>query len=319
MDDRTIVLWPDGTPDATGEGEGHNPTLTPMSPQSGSGSGSAVIVCPGGGYDNLDLVTARQTGEWLTSLGILVFILKYRVAPLYHHPAPLMDLQRAIKIIRCRADEFGIGRDRIGVLGYSAGGHVAACAGTLFENGDLEASDPIERWSSRPDALMLIYPVVSMVEYCHLGSRNNLLSMAPRADSDADDILDEMLEKMGMAGVDAEDNLEARTEEKPDEAEVLNEALLESLSVHKQVSSQMPPTFLVHTANDAEVPCENSILLSEALRKKGVPMEFHLYEEGPHGFGLALNQPHLATWTGLCARWLQLRGFVGSIKEKEPE
>ena len=132
-----------------------------------------------------------------------------------------------------------------------------------------------------------------------------------------DDILDEMLEKMGMAGVDAEDKQEAQAEEKPDEAEDINEALLESLSVHKQVSSQMPPTFLVHTANDAEVPCENSILLSEALRKKGVPMEFHLYEEGPHGFGLALNQPHLATWTGLCARWLQLRGFVGSIKESE--
>jgi len=241
-------------------------------------------------------------------------VLKYRVAPHYQHPVPLMDMRRAVKLVRSRADEFAIARDRIGVLGFSAGGHLAACAATAFDTGDPNAEDLVNRWSSRPDALVLLYPVISMDEFCHEESRKNLLGVVEIPEMDDDEAVDKLLERTGMVGfsnvMDTEE--EEEPQEKLDE-EILSSALLDSLSAQKLVTERTPPTFLVHTVNDSTVTCDNSLLFAEALRNAGIPVELHLYEEGPHGFGLALNQQHLATWTGLCARWLQLRGFVGKI------
>lgn len=143
---------------------------------------SAVIVCPGGGYT----VRAAHEGEpiarWLNSIGVSAFVLQYRVAP-NRHPAPLSDAQRAMRLVRHRAKEWGIRTDRIGILGFSAGGHLAATLSTHWDRGDASADDPIERESCRPDATILCYAVVSMsAPYMHSGSRQNLLGPEPSPD-----------------------------------------------------------------------------------------------------------------------------------------
>jgi acetyl esterase/lipase len=140
-----------------------------------------VVVCPGGGYGGLAMDhEGKQIADWLNSLGVAAFVLKYRLGPRYHHPAPLQDAQRALRTVRSNAQAFGIRPDRIGIWGFSAGGHLSATAGTHFDAGDLNAVDPIERVSSRPDFLILAYPVISFTaEYSHRGSRKNLLGDAP--------------------------------------------------------------------------------------------------------------------------------------------
>jgi len=122
----------------------------------------------------------RQIAEWLNARGIAAFVLKYRLGPRYHHPAMLQDVQRAVRTVRARAGEFGVAPNRIGVWGFSAGGHLASTAGTHFDPGDAASGDPIERVSSRPDFLILAYPVITMDErYTHQGSRLNLLGENP--------------------------------------------------------------------------------------------------------------------------------------------
>jgi acetyl esterase/lipase len=122
----------------------------------------------------------RQIAEWLNSLGVAAFVLKYRLGPRYHHPAPLQDAQRALRYVRLHAKDFGLLADRIGIWGFSAGGHLASTVGTHFDGGNASAADPIDRVSSRPDFMILAYPVISMsAEYTHKGSRNNLLGEKP--------------------------------------------------------------------------------------------------------------------------------------------
>jgi acetyl esterase/lipase len=171
------LLWPEGAPLATGNNEEDCPALTPFLVE-GAGN-SAVIVCPGGGYG----MRAEHEGEpialWLNSLGISAFVLRYRVAP-YAYPSALLDAQRAIRYVRHHSQEMGIDPHKIGLLGFSAGGHLTASAGTHFDNGDPSASDLIEQESCRPALLILCYPVISMKEpYTHGGSRLNLLGSNP--------------------------------------------------------------------------------------------------------------------------------------------
>ena len=177
----TFLLWPEGPPESKGTGDGHTPSLTSYLPAPESATGAAIVVCPGGGYGNLALGhEGEEIGQWLIANGIAAFVLQYRHAPHYAHPVPLMDARRALRTVRARAGEWGIDPARIGMLGFSAGGHLTASAGTLFEAGDPDAEDPIERVSSRPDFLVLVYPVISMnSEYTHTGSRNNLMGPNP--------------------------------------------------------------------------------------------------------------------------------------------
>ncbi len=139
---------------------------------------ACVIVCPGGGYVQHAAHEGEPVAQWLNSLGISAFVLFYRLMP-YRHPCPLLDAQRAIRMARSHSAEFGIDPQRIGMLGFSAGGHVAVTAGTLFDAGQPDASDPVERASSRPDALVLCYPVISMGEFGHAWCRFALLGDNP--------------------------------------------------------------------------------------------------------------------------------------------
>jgi acetyl esterase/lipase len=155
------------------------PTLTPFLPAKDKANGAAIIVLPGGGYGHLSDREGPPVAEWLNTLGITAFVLKYRLGPRYHHPAPLQDAQRAIRTVRARAKDWGLDPQRIGILGFSAGGHLAATAGTHFASGRSDAPDPIERVSSRPDLMILIYPVITMRELTHQGSKENLLGPQP--------------------------------------------------------------------------------------------------------------------------------------------
>ena len=177
-----IILWPNGAPGAVGKEPNDIPTLTAYFAPKEKATGAAVIVCPGGGYTHLADHEARPVAEWLNTLGITAFVLKYRLGPRYHHPAPLQDAARAIRTVRARATEWNIDPKRIGILGFSAGGHVASTIGTHFESGKPNASDPIERVSSRPDLMILIYPVITMREFTHAGSKKMLLGENPPTD-----------------------------------------------------------------------------------------------------------------------------------------
>ena len=176
-----MLLWPEGAPGARGEAPEDKPSLTPF-PSSGANKvPTAVIVCPGGSYHALAMdYEGTDVARWLKGLGVSAFVLKYRLGPKYHFPVELWDAQRAIRTVRMRASEYGVQPNRIGIWGFSAGGHLASTAGTHWDTGDSHASDPIERQSSRPDFMILAYPVITMEEpYVHLGSLHALLGEKP--------------------------------------------------------------------------------------------------------------------------------------------
>jgi acetyl esterase/lipase len=174
---KVFLLWSDGAPGAVGQEEADKPSLTVFQPPADRATGATVVICPGGGYGHLAVGHEGQdVGRWLNSIGVTGFMLKYRLAPRYRHPAPLQDAQRAIRTVRARAKEWNVDPKRIGIWGFSAGGHLASTAGTHFDDGKAEANDPIERAGCRPDFLILAYPVITLEPpYAHLGSRNNLL------------------------------------------------------------------------------------------------------------------------------------------------
>jgi acetyl esterase/lipase len=269
----TVLLWPGGAPLAVGNEAVDRPSLTVYQPETTPTNGTAVVVCPGGGYGALAVDhEGKQIAKWLNSLGVTAFVLKYRLGPRYHHPVPLLDAQRAVRTVRARAGEWKIDADRIGLWGFSAGGHLASTAGTHFDPGMADSSDPIDRVSSRPDFLILSYPVVTMKPpYTHSGSRNNLLGKAP------------------------------------------DSQLVESLSNETQVTARTPPTFLMHTNADSAVAPENSVLFYLALRKAGVPAEIHIYQKGRHGVGLATNDPVLSAWPNALAQWLKVNGWLPAV------
>jgi acetyl esterase/lipase len=264
-----ILLWENGAPGALGQADADKPTITAYRAPRGS-AGTAVIVAPGGGYSGLAIEhEGRQEAYWFNAMGITAFVLKYRLGPRYHHPIELGDAQRAIRTVRARAAEFNILADRIGMMGFSAGGHLTATAGTHFDAGKSDAPDPIERVSSRPDFLILGYPVISFdPAVAHAGSVRNLLGDNP------------------------------------------DPKLIEDLSNDLRVTAQTPPTFLFHTTNDNGVPVENSVRFYLALRKARVPVEMHLFENGPHGVGMALSDPSLSVWPSLLMNWLRAHGLL---------
>ena len=177
-----IILWPAGAPGALGTDPVDIPTLTPYMPPKEKATGAAVIICPGGGYEHLSDREGGPIAVRLNTMGIAAFVLKYRLGPRYHHPAPLQDAARAIRLVRSRAAEWKIDPERIGILGFSAGGHLASTIGTHFDAGKPDSSDPIERVSSRPNVMVLIYPVITMKDATHAGSRKYLLGPDPSPD-----------------------------------------------------------------------------------------------------------------------------------------
>jgi acetyl esterase/lipase len=264
------VLYPKGAPGAVGDTPADKPLLFCFLPPAEKSNGTAVVVCPGGGYAGLALDhEGKAPAEFLNKLGIAAFVLQYRVAPRYRHPAPLQDAQQALRIVRSRAKEFNVDPERIGIWGFSAGGHLASTAATQWEDGKPDAEDPTARVSSRPDFAILCYPVITLEPpYAHMGSRNNLLGK----DADA--------------------------------------KLVESLCNERRVTEKTPPTFLFHTNEDRGVVPENSILFYLALRKAKVPAELHIYEKGVHGVGLAPRDEVLSSWPDRLTAWLKSRGLL---------
>lgn len=178
---RTFPLWEHDVPGAQGTADQDNPTLTLYPSLNPASSGTAVIVAPGGSYVMLAINhEGRQVANWLNSLGVTAFVLKYRLGPKYRHPIELSDAQRAVRLVRSQAKKYGIRPDRIGFMGFSAGGHLASTIGTHFDSGDPKAADPVDRVSCRPDFLVLAYPVISFVApYSHSASAKHLLGDNP--------------------------------------------------------------------------------------------------------------------------------------------
>jgi acetyl esterase/lipase len=178
---QTVLLWPDGAPGALGNEDADKPSLTIYPVAGPQRVPTAVVVCPGGSYNHLASDhEGKQIAEWLNHLGISAFVLKYRLGPKYHHPIELGDAQRALRYVRLHAKEYGYEPNRVGIWGFSAGGHLASSTGTHFDDGKPKAGDPIERQSSRPDFMILAYPVITFTEpYLHQGSRDSLLGKDP--------------------------------------------------------------------------------------------------------------------------------------------
>jgi len=279
-----ISLWPEGVPNQkfTLEKEHwvqtdilridnvQNPTLEIYSPSKANQNGKAVIICPGGGYKILAYDwEGTDIAKWFNSKGITAFVLKYRLpnSPSLIKPqwAPLQDAQRAIRIVRKEAKKWNINPTQIGVMGFSAGGHLASSLGTHFEENTLEDSysNPINQISARPDFMILVYPVITFDEkYYHAGSKNALIG------------------------------------------ENATKKVIHYFSNNLQVTKKTPPTFLVHSADDDAVPYQNSTLFFEALQTYTIPSELHLYPKGGHGYSLALKKGKLEGWTERLYDWI---------------
>lgn len=274
-----IDLWPEGVPNlkANGgpekdEGNGRvsniqHPSLTVF--KAGHPNGAAVIVCPGGGYVRLSFEhEGVEVAQWLNSLGVTAFVIKNRLVE-YGAPAPLQDICRAIRTVRAQAADYGIDAKRVGVIGFSAGGHLAASAATLYEDAEGRTGKPIDAFSARPDFAMLVYPVITMEDpYAHKGSRTALLGKEPTREQ------------------------------------------IDHYSLEKQVNAQTPPCFLIATEEDKTVPPQNSLMFYEALRKAGVSAELHLFEHGPHGFGLRKDLGPTSEWPQRAAEWMRSHGWI---------
>lgn len=246
------------------------PTLTAFLPAAGKANGTAIVICPGGGYG---IVAAGHEGydvaKKFNEMGIAAFVLKYRLPNPKNQPdpsiAPLQDAQQAILTVRTNAKKWNINPDRIGIMGFSAGGHLASTAGTHYNK--ILVDDPA-RTSVRPDFMILIYPVISAnTSIGHAGSFKNLLGDNP-------------------------------------DPEKLN-----SYSNESQVNENTPPTFLVHASDDKGVHPDNSIVFYQALIKNNVPAEMHIYQKGGHGFGM-INPTTKDAWMDRCKNWLDQNGWL---------
>lgn len=180
-------LWAQGAPGALGKEEKDIPTLTPYPAPAERATGTAVVICPGGGYGGLAAHEGKDYALWLNEQGIAGFVLRYRLGSAgYRHPVMLQDAARAVRTVRARAAEWKLDPKRIGIMGSSAGGHLASTLVTHFDEGKPDAADLIDRQSSRPDFGILCYPVITMGEHTHKGSRANLLGNEPSPEQIAD-------------------------------------------------------------------------------------------------------------------------------------
>ena len=273
--EKTMLLWPEGAPEAKGDADVDKPTLTVYLPAGPNATRTGVVIAPGGGYVHLAIAKeGSDYAQWLNARGVAAFVLQYRLGPKYHYPVELKDAQRAMRMVRAHAAEYGVDADHVGMWGSSAGGHLTATAGTHFDAGEPKAADVVERQRSRPDFLILAYPVITFEEpELHRGSKLYLLGKHP------------------------------------------DPKLVRSLSDETQVTKATPPTFLFATTDDNAVPVMNSVMFYSALVKAGVPAEMHLFQHGAHGAGLAATNPDLSVWPSLLANWMRERGYMAAAAQ----
>ncbi len=248
------------------------PGIYAFFPSQQENKGTAVVICPGGGYERLAyLISGWQLAKWFNTMGISAFVLNYRLP---NSPdlkrreiGPLQDAQRAMRMIRGNAAKWSINPDKIGIMGTSAGGHLAATLGT--HTGDVAAiGDSLNKVSFAPNFLILISPVINLGTYAHAGSRKNLLGESPPK-------------------------------------ELVNEYSLE-----QQVTPATPPSFVVHASNDKGVSPQNSLLFYQALLGKNVPASLHIFSQGGHAIALRNNPGSTQSWPVLCEMWLTEMGFL---------
>jgi len=273
-----VPLWDGPAPQGHGSTPDDIPSLTVFLPESKSGPTAAVVICPGGGYGRLSLNhEGINIARWFQSHGVAGLVLQYRLPKNgYLHPVPLLDAQRAQRLARSHAQDWNIDPKKVGVIGFSAGGHLASTVATHFDSGNPQAPDAVDRLSCRPDFAVLVYPVISMKDdITHRGSKKSLLGTNP------------------------------------------DPALVENLSNDTQVTSQTPPTLLVHAQDDRAVPIENSRLMYAALQKAGVVSAIHEYPIGGHGFGFGdMKRPGdnpralKLGWIDKAGDWLKAQGFL---------
>lgn len=285
-----IPLWPDGKkPNSNGKlitdslyneriWRVATPGVYSFTVATSDNTGSAVLICPGGGYERVSYIyNGFNFAKWFNSLGINVFVLVYRLPGqtdlLQRQLAPLQDAQRAIKMIRANAVQWNIKTDKVGVMGISAGGHVASTLGTHSKD-EAVINDAWDSISARPDFMLLLSPVITMGKYAHPGSRKLFMG----ADSTA--------------------------------------AMIEKYSGELQVSAFTPPAFIVHALNDSTVNVKNSLLFYNALVEKKINASIHVFPQGGHGIRLDENPGSTDLWTNLLELWMKETGFVKSIPFK---
>jgi acetyl esterase/lipase len=262
-------LWPQGAPGAVGTEEQDKPHLEVFNAP-GDGPHTAVVVCPGGGYVHLAYdKEGTRIAEWLNLRGITAFVLTYRLYPRYRYPAPLLDGERSVRWVRSHAQQYKIAPDRIGMWGFSAGGHLVGMVGTHFDDGNPQAADPVDRVSDRPDFVVSAYGALSV--------------------------------QLGIA--------------KPDDMKLLlgenaPQQLRDEVSPDLHVTSRTPPYFLYATTTDERVSVMSSVAFYTALERAGVPAELHIFQQGPHGTGLAEQYTALYIWPELLENWLRMNGWV---------
>jgi acetyl esterase/lipase len=249
------------------------PYLVYYPSQNSSRSKTAVLICPGGGYQHLAWdKEGVKPAQFFNEKGIDAFVLLYRLNNTkqegHRFPDQYNDVTTAMRIIRSRAEEWGIDPRKTGVMGFSAGGHLASMAATMQEKGDPNAADPLKRIDTRPAFAILLYPVITMdTSFTHKGSRNSLLGNNPE------------------------------------------EALAAALSTENRVSPDTPPVFMALADDDKGVPPMNSVVFYEALKKNKVKASMFIYDHGGHGFGMAPQDPVLSQWPMQCVQWLKRLGF----------
>lgn len=270
MSPKIFPLWPDGlVPGALGSGDADKPSVTVYSPPADKNNGAAVVVCPGGGYGGLAPHEGEPVALWLNENGATGIVLKYRLGPKYHHPVELGDVSRALRFSRHHAAEWGIDPKRLGVLGFSAGGHLASTVSTHFDSGNAGAVDAIERQSSRPDVSILIYPVITLEgPFAHAGSRTNLLGPMPDP---------ELVHNLS--------NQTHVTRETPP-----------TFLVHSTDDKAVP---IQNSLMYASALAEAGIPFA---------MQVYDHGGHGYGMG-AKDDPILSSWPAACAAWLKKRGF----------
>lgn len=266
---RTLRLWPGLAPGAHSEDEDELPTLTVFRPV--NPNGTAIVIAPGGAYLGLAAVPeGRMVADWFAARGVTAFVLRYRVGAKAPLPLPLEDAERAMRLVRAHAAEFGIDPRRIGMAGFSAGGHLAAYTAVNASPPAPHAADPLDRVSSRPDFLVLAYPWVNATRQRKDGSSAYCTSRG------ADCVAANYVQYGPLP----------------------------------RIASDFPPTFIFHTADDTSVPVEDSVELFATLKRNKVPVELHIFENGAHGCSLAADDPALSRWPDLLDEWLQSRALL---------
>jgi acetyl esterase/lipase len=276
LDISTLQLWPAGAAQVAGTSPDDLPTLTVFPPQKGRSTGSAVIVAPGGAYLHLATnLEGRQVADWFTSRGMTAFVLKYRLGAKYLYPIPLEDAQRAVRVVRSLAAADGFSPDRVGIIGFSAGGHLAATTATLFDAGKPDASDPVERLSDRPDFVILGYPWLNAMQPSgHYITYCSVIKSIPAETCKQDE---------------------------------------EKYTPSRHVTAQTPATFIYSTTDDRTVPISASVDFYNALIAASVPAELHIFRHGEHGSGMGSGNAALDLWPVLLEQWLRDQGLFAPL------